>query len=131
MFSYDNTFVLLRPDCRDTGLEPDKPQFGSDGAWVIVTEKAAWSHTHLWRIPDMADRQVLVYSTPTCPWCRKAKEYLDQKGVRYENYNVAEQRDKLQEMVDLSGQRGVPVLKIGDEVIVGFNQAKIDQALAG
>jgi glutaredoxin 3 len=79
----------------------------------------------------MPDKEIKVYSTPTCPWCRKAKEYLDSKEIKYENYNVGEQRDKLQEMVDLSGQRGVPVLKIGDEVIVGFNQTKIDQALVG
>lgn len=78
----------------------------------------------------MADKEIKVYSTPTCPWCRKAKEYLDSKGINYENYNVAEERDKFQEMVDLSGQRGVPVLKIDDEIIVGFNQPKIDQALA-
>ena len=78
----------------------------------------------------MTDKAVKVYSTAVCPWCRKAKEYLKTKGVNYEEYNVAEQRDKLQEMVDLSGQRGVPVIKIGDEVIVGFNQSKIDQALA-
>ena len=77
----------------------------------------------------MADKQVKVYTTPTCPWCRKAKEYLQQKGVQYEDFNVAEQKDKLQEMVDISGQRGVPVLKIGDQVVVGFNQPKIDQAL--
>ena len=78
----------------------------------------------------MSDKKVEVFSTPTCPWCRKAKEYLQSKDVSYEDYNVAEQRDKLQEMVELSGQRGVPVLKIGDEVIVGFNQAMIDQALS-
>ena len=78
----------------------------------------------------MADKKVEVYSTPTCPWCRKAKDYLQSKGITYRDYNVAEQRDKLQEMVDLSGQRGVPVVKIDDDVIVGFNQAKIDQALA-
>ncbi|MBP6964831.1 MAG: glutaredoxin family protein [Armatimonadetes bacterium] len=77
----------------------------------------------------MADKEVKVYSNPTCPWCRKVKEYLQQKGVAYQDFNVAEQRDKLQEMVDLSGQRGVPVIKIGEEVIVGFNQPKIDAAL--
>ncbi len=77
----------------------------------------------------MADKEVKVYSTPTCPWCRKAKEYLQAKGVHYEEHNVAEDREKLQEMVDLSGQRGVPVIKVGGEVIVGFNQGKIDQAL--
>ena len=78
----------------------------------------------------MADKEIKVYSTPTCPWCRKTKEYLQSKGISYEDYNVAEQRDKLQEMVDLSGQRGVPVLKIGDEVIVGYSEPKINQALA-
>lgn len=77
----------------------------------------------------MPDKEIKVYSTPTCPWCRKAKEYLQGKGVQYEDYNVGEMKDKLQEMVELSGQRGVPVLKIGEEVIIGFNQPKIDQAL--
>lgn len=78
----------------------------------------------------MADKEIKVYSTPTCPWCRKTREYLQSKGISYEDYNVAEQGDKLQEMVDLSGQRGVPVLKIGDEVIVGYSEPKINQALA-
>ena len=80
---------------------------------------------------SMTENNVRVYSTPTCPWCRKVKEYLKEKGVEFADFNVAEDRDKLQEMVDLTGQRGVPVIAIGDELIVGFNQPKIDQALAG
>ncbi|HEY3297174.1 MAG TPA: glutaredoxin family protein [Armatimonadota bacterium] len=78
----------------------------------------------------MADKEVKVYSTPTCPWCRKVKEYLEGKNVKFTEYNVAVDRDKLKEMVDLSAQRGVPVVIVGTEVIVGFNQAKIDEALA-
>lgn len=78
----------------------------------------------------MADKDVRLYTTPTCPWCKKAKDYLAQKGVKYTDYNVAEDRTKLQEMVQLTGQRGVPVIVIDGEAIVGFNQAKIDSALA-
>jgi len=70
-----------------------------------------------------------MYSTPTCPWCRKAKEFLQEKGIQYSDYNVAEDREKLQEMVQLTGQHGVPVITVGDEVVVGFNQAKIEEAL--
>ena len=77
----------------------------------------------------MADKDVKIYTTPTCPWCRKVKEYLVEKGVEFTDFNVAEDRGKLQEMVQLTGQRGVPVIVIGDEKIVGFNQEKIDQAL--
>jgi glutaredoxin-like YruB-family protein len=77
----------------------------------------------------MAD-EVKVYSTSTCPWCRKVKEYLEKKGIEFTEYNVGEDREKLQEMISVSGQRGVPVVVVGEVVIVGFNQVKIDQALA-
>jgi glutaredoxin 3 len=78
----------------------------------------------------LADKNVKVYSTPTCPWCRKAKEYLAGKGVEFTDFNVAEDRGKLQEMVQLTGQRGVPIILIDNDIIVGFDQNKIDQALA-
>lgn len=78
----------------------------------------------------MANKEIKVYSTKTCPWCKKAKDYLTDKGVEFQDFNVAEDREKLQEMVQLSGQRGVPVIVIDNNVIVGFNQAKIDQNLA-
>lgn len=73
---------------------------------------------------------VLVYSTSTCPFCHKAKEYLAGKGVAYTDINVGEDQTKVQEMMDKSGQLGVPVLDINGTIIVGFNQAKIDEALA-
>lgn len=73
---------------------------------------------------------VLVYSTSTCPFCHKAKEYLEGQGVAYTDINVGEDQTKVQEMMDKSGQLGVPVLDINGTIIVGFNQAQIDEALA-
>ncbi|MFC2018344.1 glutaredoxin family protein [Chloroflexota bacterium] len=78
----------------------------------------------------MADKNVVIYSTPTCPYCKRAKEYLDQKKIAYTNYNVAEDRAKAQEMIDKSGQMGVPVIIIDDEIVVGFNQSEVDKLLA-
>lgn len=78
----------------------------------------------------MAEKKAVVYSTPTCPYCKKAKDYLSQKGIDYVDHNVAMDRDKAQEMIKKSGQMGVPVIVIGDEVVVGFNQAKLDELLA-
>lgn len=73
---------------------------------------------------------VVVYSTPTCPYCHKAKEYFKAKGVVYVDYDVSEDIAKQQEMITKSGQMAVPVLDINGTIIVGFNQAKIDEALA-
>lgn len=73
---------------------------------------------------------VLIYSTPTCPFCHKAKEYFKSKGVEYTDINVAEDQSKVEEMMAKSGQLGVPVIDINGTIIVGFNQAKIDEALS-
>ena len=78
----------------------------------------------------MADKKVMVYSTPTCPYCKRVKDYLTQKGVSFSDYNVAEDREKAKEMIDKSKQMGVPVIVIGDDVVVGFNQTKLDSLLA-
>ncbi len=78
----------------------------------------------------MAAKKVVVYTTPTCPYCKRAKDYLTQKGIDYVEYNVALDRDKAQEMIQKSGQMGVPVIVIGDEVVVGFNQVLLDKLLS-
>ena len=78
----------------------------------------------------MADKKVTVYSTPTCPYCKRVKDYLTQKGVSFSDYNVAEDREKAKEMIDKSKQMGVPVIIIDSDVVVGFNQAKLDSLLA-
>ncbi len=78
----------------------------------------------------MTDKKVIIYSTPTWPWCKRAKEYLSQKGISYTEHNVAENKDAAKEMIRKSGQMGVPVISIDDEVVVGFNQSKLDSLLA-
>ena len=78
----------------------------------------------------MADKKVVIYSTPTCPYCKKAKEYFSQKGISYVDYDVAKDRDKSKEMIQKSGQMGVPCIMIDDEIVVGFIQSKIDDLLA-
>lgn len=73
---------------------------------------------------------VKVYSTPTCPWCVKLKNYLKSKNIDFENVDVSTDRAAAMEMVKKTGQMGVPVALIGDVYIVGFDQAKIDEELS-
>jgi Glutaredoxin-like protein, YruB-family len=69
---------------------------------------------------------VKVYSTPSCPWCTRAKDYLKKNNVPYEDIDVSVNRAAAMEMVQKSGQRGVPVLDIDNHIIVGFDQQRID-----
>ncbi len=78
----------------------------------------------------MTEKTVILYSTQACPWCYRAKEYLSRKKVNFTVFDVANDREKAQEMIQKSGQMGVPVIVVGDEVVVGFNQSKIDALLA-
>jgi glutaredoxin 3 len=73
--------------------------------------------------------KVKVYSTPTCPYCTMAKDFLKDLDVEFEDIDVAEDHEAAKEMVEKSGQMGVPVIVIGDEVIVGFNKPAIEKAL--
>jgi glutaredoxin-like YruB-family protein len=78
----------------------------------------------------MAAKKVTIYSTPTCPYCKRAKDYLTQKGIAFTDYNVAEDRETAKEMIEKSKQMGVPVIVVGDDIVVGFNQAKLDSLLS-
>ena len=78
----------------------------------------------------MTDKNVVVYSTPTWPYCIKVKEYLSQKGITYQEHDVAADRDAAREMIEKSKQMGVPTIIIDGEIVVGFNQAKLDELLA-
>lgn len=73
--------------------------------------------------------KVIVYSTPTCPYCDQAKQYLKQKEIEFQDYNVAANKEKAKEMMEKSDQRGVPVLDVNGEIIIGFNKPEIDKAL--
>lgn len=77
-----------------------------------------------------AGRKVVIYTTPACPYCHRTKEYLSRKGVSYIEYNVAQDRDKAREMIQKAGQMRVPVITVDDEVIVGFNQSRLDSLLS-
>ncbi|MCK9288002.1 MAG: glutaredoxin domain-containing protein [Sphaerochaetaceae bacterium] len=72
---------------------------------------------------------VTIYSTPTCGFCRLAKNYLKSNSVPFTEYNVATDATKAQEMVRKSGQMGVPVLDVNGKIIVGFDREAIDAAL--
>ena len=69
--------------------------------------------------------KVIVYSTQTCPYCILLKNWLDEKKVEYEYNDVGVDQKKAQEMIDKTGQMGVPVIDIDGDVIIGFNQSKI------
>lgn len=72
---------------------------------------------------------VTIYSTPTCHFCQAAKAFFTENNVEYQDFNVAEDPAKRQEMIEMTGQLGVPVIRIGDDVIVGFDEAKVKELL--
>lgn len=78
----------------------------------------------------MAEKNVVIYTTPTCPYCHRAKEYLSQKGVPFVEHDVATDREKAKEMIEKSKQMGVPVIIVDNEIMVGFNQSKLDSLLS-
>ncbi len=73
--------------------------------------------------------KVRLYSTPTCPYCRIAKSYLEEVGVQFEVADVSQDEKAAMEMVDKSGQMGVPVLEVGETIIVGFDRNAYRKAL--
>ena len=78
----------------------------------------------------MKQHKVKVYSTSTCPWCHKAKEFLREKGIKFEDINVGADQKAANEMVKKSGQMGVPVIDIDGKIIVGFDKEGLEKALS-
>lgn len=74
-------------------------------------------------------KTVTIYSTPSCHFCHMAKDYLTEKNIPFTAIDVAEDQEARQEMIKISGQMGVPVIQIGNDVIVGFNKPVIDDLL--
>ncbi len=73
--------------------------------------------------------KIRIFSTSSCPYCVTLKEYLKEKGFKYEDINVAENKEAAKEMIEKSGQMGVPVSEINGEIIIGFDKVKINQIL--
>lgn len=76
----------------------------------------------------MTTKKVIVYSTPTCPYCVYAKNFFKEKGVSFEDVDVSKDYARAREMVEKSGQMGVPVIDIGGEIVIGF-QPEVFEAL--
>ena len=79
---------------------------------------------HLTNVPN-----IKIYSTPTCPYCVTLKNFLTEKGFQFEDIDVSVDSTKAEEMIQKSGQMGVPVIDIDGEIIVGFDKEKIEQIL--
>jgi glutaredoxin 3 len=75
-------------------------------------------------------KNVTIYSTPTCHFCHLAKDFFKEKNITYTEYDVASDLEKRKEMIEKSGQMGVPVIVIGDEITVGFDKPRIVGLLA-
>ena len=71
-------------------------------------------------------KKVTVYSTPTCPFCIRTKQFLKDNNIQFEDIDVSEDPEKADEMIKKTGQMGVPVIEIDGEIIVGFDKEKID-----
>ncbi|HXV26873.1 MAG TPA: glutaredoxin family protein [Candidatus Paceibacterota bacterium] len=72
---------------------------------------------------------IVIYTTPTCGYCKMAKEYFKSKGLDYTEHDVFADEKAREEMIAKSGQLGVPVITIDDNLVVGFDRPKIDQYL--
>ena len=74
-------------------------------------------------------KSVKVYSTPTCPWCIRAKQFLKENNIEFQNLDVSSDKLAADQMMAKTGQMGVPVLDIDGEFIIGFDKDKIKQSL--
>lgn len=72
---------------------------------------------------------VKIYSTPTCPWCKKTKEFFKENNIEFEDIDVSKDQAAQKEMIDKSGQMGVPVIDANGTIIVGYDVDKLKKAL--
>ena len=81
--------------------------------------------------PEKKKKQpkVLIFPTPTCSWCKRAMKYFREHHIKFKQIDVSRDPVAARDMQKMSGQMGVPVIKIGKEVIVGFDKPKIDKLL--
>jgi glutaredoxin 3 len=75
------------------------------------------------------DKVITIYSTPTCHFCQLTKEFLKSHDIPFTDYDVAADLEKRQEMIEKSKQMGVPVIFVGDEMMIGFDRERLVQLL--
>lgn len=74
-------------------------------------------------------KQITIYSTPVCHYCNLAKDFFKAQNLAYTEYNVAQDLEKRKEMIEMTGQLGVPVIVIGDQIAVGFSEEHVRHML--
>ncbi len=74
-------------------------------------------------------KKVKVYGTSTCPFCKRARAWLEKQGIDFEDIDLSGDRSRIKEMIKVSGQSGVPVIVIDDEVVIGFNRPRLEELL--
>ncbi|MBT8224744.1 MAG: glutaredoxin family protein [Dactylosporangium sp.] len=79
--------------------------------------------------PQLQRHRVIVFTTPTCPWCTRAKSYLRQHRIAFREVDVSRDPTAARDLVRRTGQTGVPVVEIDGKPIVGFDRARVDRAL--
>lgn len=75
-------------------------------------------------------KTVTIYSTPVCHFCHAAKDFFAENNIAFTEFDVASDQAKRQEMIEMTGQMGVPVIRIEDDVIVGFDEDKVKELLS-
>ena len=75
-------------------------------------------------------KTVTIYSTPVCHFCQAAKEYFTANDITFTEFDVASDQEKRKEMIEITGQMGVPVIRIDDDVVVGFDENKVKELLS-
>jgi len=75
------------------------------------------------------EKNVTIYSTPFCHFCHAAKEFFNENKIEFTDFDVAADAEKRQEMLDLTHQMGVPVIRINDDIIIGFDEPKLRELL--
>lgn len=75
-------------------------------------------------------KNVTIYSTPTCHFCHMAKEFFKKNNIAFTDYDVFSDKEKRAEMIEKSGQMGVPVIFVDDKMAIGFNESELKQLLA-
>jgi len=74
-------------------------------------------------------REIKIYTTPTCPYCKMAKKFLDDNGIKYQEFNVVENKAAREEMISKCRSLAVPTICIADEALLGFNEAQLKEKL--
>ena len=75
------------------------------------------------------EKTATIYTTPTCHFCQMTKEFFKENGVTYTEHNVASDVGLRQEMIEKSGQMGVPVIMVGEDIVVGFDKKRLSELL--